>query len=313
MGGGGRPSLARPPRARGTPTPVGIAEHQPATLAPPSAEDVDVDGSTSIWDDVLVPPNRPLTPGAGLGMFSPAHLVVLAVILAATAWLVVAYRRADPAGRRRLRRVTAFSLVGLELARQVGYVLADAYEPAILPLHVCGVAVVVVLVDALVPNRWTGGFLYALGWWGALAANVFPDWAGRPLLNVFTWQSFAAHALIVGYVLMVVIGGDLVPRVSDLPRTAVLVVGLAGVAALANHAWGTNFWFLGTGAPGSPLEAIQRATGAAYVPVLALMFAVLVTLLYSPWAIWAAVAERRAAGAATDATQVGSVSRADVG
>jgi hypothetical integral membrane protein (TIGR02206 family) len=241
-----------------------------------------------MWDDFLVPQNRPLTTGHGLGMFSPGHLAVLAGLAAGIAWLVIAYRRADPARRRRLRLTTAFTLLALEAARQVGYVVADAYAPEILPLHVCGVAVVVIVVDALVVNRWTGGFLYALGWWGALAADVFPDWANRPLLNLFTWQSFAAHALIVGYVLMVLVGGDLVPRVADLPRMAVLVVVLAGVAVLANRTWGTNFWYLGTGAPGSPLEAIQHATGAAYVPVLVLLFAVLVTMLYAPWAIWAA-------------------------
>lgn len=254
-----------------------------------------MDGSTGVWDDVLVPQNRPLTTGDGFGLFSSGHLLVLALLAAGIAWLVVAYRRADAPRRRRIRVVTAWTLFGLEAARQAGYALADAYDPGILPLHVCGAAVVVVLVDALVPNRWTGGFLYALGWWGALAADVFPDWANRPLLNLFTWQSFAAHALIVGYVLMLVVGGDLVPRVADLPRMAVLVVGLAGVAALANHEWGTNFWYLGTGAPGSPLEAIQDATGAAYVPVLVLLFAVVVTLLYSPWAIWAGVTNRRAA------------------
>lgn len=244
-----------------------------------------MDGSSSTWDDVLVPQNRPLTSGHGFGMFSPSHLLVLTLLAAGIAWLVVAYRRAEAPRRRRLRLATAWTLFGLEAARQLGYVLADAYDPGILPLHVCGVAVVVVLVDALVPNRWTAGFLYALAWWGALAADVFPDWADRPLLNVFTWQSFAAHALILGYVLMLVVGGDLVPRVGDLPRTAVLVVVLAAVAMLANHAWGTNFWYLGTGAPGSPLEAIQQATGAAYIPVLVLLFAVLVTMLYAPWAI----------------------------
>ena len=59
-----------------------------------------------------------------------------------------------------------------------------------------------VFIDAVRPNRWTGDFLYAMGWWGALAADLFPDWATRPILNIFTWQSFTIHALILGYVVM---------------------------------------------------------------------------------------------------------------
>ena len=140
-------------------------------------------------------------------------------------------------------------------------------------------------MDALRPNRWTGDFLYAMGWWGALAADVFPDWADQPLLNVFTWQSFAIHALIVGYVLMLLFGGDLVPDVRNLWRVAVLTAVFATLGFLANRAWGTNFWFLDTGAPGSPLEGIQTLAGPFYVPVLILLVALVWTILYLPWVI----------------------------
>jgi len=57
------------------------------------------------------------------------------------------------------------------------------------------------------------------------------------------------------------------------------------VAHIANSAWGTNFWFLNAGSAGSPLEPIQAATGAFYVPALVAAVAIVWTLLYLPWVL----------------------------
>jgi uncharacterized membrane protein YwaF len=135
------------------------------------------------------------------------------------------------------------------------------------------------------PNRWTGDFLYAMGWWGALAANLFPDWATRPIFNIFTWQSFSIHGLIFGYLVMRLVGGDLVPDVRNLWRVVVIAAVGCLIGFSANQAFGTNFWFLNAGAPGSPLEPIQAFAGSFYVPVLLGLVALLWTLLYLPWII----------------------------
>lgn len=237
------------------------------------------------WDYFLVPQNRPTPPGAGFGMFSPLHLGVLAVLALGLTTLVLAYRRSDAARRQQLRRAVGWSVLLLELVRQLAYLAAGAYSAEILPLHVCAVATLATFLDALRPNRWTGDFLYAVGWWGALAADVFPDWSHRPLLNAFTWQSFAIHALILGYVLMRLVGGDLVPDPRNLGRVAAMTAVFASVGYAANQVWGTNFWFLDAGAPGSPLEAINTAAGAFYVPVLIGLLLLLWGLLYLPWVL----------------------------
>jgi uncharacterized membrane protein YwaF len=122
-----------------------------------------------------------------------------------------------------------------------------------------------------------------MGWWAALAADLFPDWATRPILNVFTWQSFTIHALIFGYVLMRLVAGDLVPDIHNLGRVAIMVVVCATIGSLANKVWHTNFWFLNVGAPGSPLEGIQTLSSNFYVPVLIVLLAILWTVMYLPW------------------------------
>ncbi len=244
-----------------------------------------VSAPTWSWDYLFVPQNQSTPEAAGFGIFSAIHLGVLALLAIGLAALVLGYRRADPDRRRRLRLVVGWSVLMLEVLRQLAYGVTGAYSPEILPLHVCAIATVSVFIDAVRPNRWTGDFLYAMGWWAALAADLFPDWANRPILNVFTWQSFTIHALILGYVLMRLVAGDLVPDIRNLGRVTIMVVVFATVGYLANQVWDTNFWFLNAGAPGSPLEVIQALSGNLYVPVLIVLLAILWVVLYLPWVV----------------------------
>jgi len=240
---------------------------------------------TWTWDYFFVPQNRPTPDGTGFGMFSPIHLGVLALIGLAVVVLAISYRRSSIERRRTIRLTIGWTVLMLEVLRQSAYLINGWYSPDILPLHLCAFATYAVFVDALRPNRWTGDFLYAMGWWGALAANLFPDWSTRPIFNIFTWQSFSIHGLIFGYLVMRLVGGDLVPDVRNLWRVVVVsaVGGLIGFSA--NQAFGTNFWFLNAGAPGSPLEPIQAFAGSFYIPVLLVLVALLWTLLYLPWII----------------------------
>ena len=240
---------------------------------------------TFTWDTFFLPQNQPAPEGIGFGTFSGIHFCVLAVLAVCVAALARTYRRAAPDRRRHLQLAVGWTVLMLEVLRQLAYLVTRTYSPDIAPLHLCAFATVAVFVDAVRPNRWTGDFLYAMGWWGALAADLFPDWATRPILNIFTWQSFSIHALILGYVLMRLVAGELVPDVRNLWRVAVITAVGATVGFLANQAWGTNFWFLNAGSAGSPLEPIQAFAGAFYVPVLIVAVLALWAVLYLPWVL----------------------------
>jgi len=220
---------------------------------------------------------------AAFGLFSAAHLLTLAGLAIGIAALAWVYRRAGDARRRHIRLVIGIAVIAMEVARQISYILAGNYKPEILPLHLCAVSTYCVFIDALKPNSWTREFLYALGVWGAPCALLFPDWANMPLFNIYTWQSFAIHACLTGYALMLLVSGEFRPSARNLWKVVVIMAVSVAVSLVANNIYGTNFWFLNAGSAGSPLEPIQVFAGAFYLPVLAVMLGILWTIMYLPW------------------------------
>jgi hypothetical integral membrane protein (TIGR02206 family) len=180
----------------------------------------------------------------------------------------------------------------LDVVMQITYLVTDSYQPERLPLHLCSLGVICVFIDGLRPNRVAREVIYALTWWGAFCALAFPDWVDRPIMNIFVWQSFAAHLCLFAYGLMLIVAGEYWPNWRQLGRVALVLLGWLVLAAVVNHFLGTNFCYLNQASPGSPLEPIQALAGSWYIPVLAGLLALLWLILYAPWA-W--LARRRAA------------------
>jgi hypothetical integral membrane protein (TIGR02206 family) len=212
-----------------------------------------------------------------------AHLVTLVGLAIGIAVLVRAYGRTGTARRLVMRRVVGISAFGLEVFREVAYAVQGFYEPALMPLHLCAVATICAGIDAVKANSWSREYLYALGLWGPACALLFPDWAGQPWFNLYTWQAFVIHALLIAYILMILVSGEFRPDPRRLWKAVVIMVAAIAASVWANHVWGTNFWFLNVGSPGSPLEPIQQLTGPWYIPVLVALLAIIWTVMYLPW------------------------------
>ncbi|MDR2896465.1 MAG: TIGR02206 family membrane protein [Propionibacteriaceae bacterium] len=238
---------------------------------------------TAWYDFFWTNPAAGTPPQLAVGLFSGRHLIFLAVCAVLEAGIIIGYRRASQAGRRHWRLGIALAVLALELFRQIGYWASGHYSAAIIPLHVCAIASFCVIIDGLRPNAWCRQYLYAMGSWAPICALLFADWAGQPWFNAYTWQAFLIHSLMWGYIMALLISGEFRPSWRQLWKAAVIVVVAAVTAWLVNRAWGTNFWFLNTGSPGSPLEPIQAASGPAYIPVMIVLVGLLWLVLYWPW------------------------------
>jgi len=239
---------------------------------------------TPTWFDNFWTEPRHAPASLAFGQFTPAHLIMLAVMVVVIVTLVVTYVKSGTKRRRHLRLAIGITVLILELVfRQGIFIVLGMYTPPILPLHACAAVTFCVFIDAVHPNSWTRQFIYAVGTWGPIAAITFPDWANQPIFNLYTWQAFLVHALLMSYALMILIGQDYRPEPRTWWKAAIIMAGFVAVSFVANAIWDTNFWFLNTGSPGSPLEPIQNLTGSFYLPVMVVLVALLWTWMYLPW------------------------------
>ncbi|MDR0899054.1 MAG: YwaF family protein [Lactobacillaceae bacterium] len=224
-------------------------------------------------------------PSKGFGLYSLTHIAVLILITLFIIWLVRVYLQSDILGRPQMRKWIAVVAIASDLLFREGIsAMFGQFDPTLLPLHLCGMSMFIMVWDAFKPNRLTRSVLYSFSLWGAVAALLFADWANRPILNVFVWQSFLVHALLIAYPMMLLVSGEMKPSFKDIPWSLLYLVVAVPIAIGANNIWGTNFWFLASGSAGSPLEPILKAVGTTwYIPTLFVLLMVLWLILYLPW------------------------------
>ena len=228
---------------------------------------------------------KDLPAGVGFAHWGAAHIAWLAFSAALAAALCLAYRRASPAGRTRLRRALGWAVLVCEAAKDVNLAVQGSLDRWYLPLHLCGLAVFFTFAHSRRPGRTVGNFLYSCCMPGAVFALAFPDWVAFPPLSYHSIVGFTVHALLTAYPLMLLSGGDFRPEARMLPGCFGFLVGCAVPVAVFNHFFGTNYMFLSWPSPGSPLEWFASVLGVpgyllGYLPMLAVIW----LLLYLPFA-----------------------------
>lgn len=217
--------------------------------------------------------------GLGFGLGSAAHGMFILLCVLTAALFCRIYLGSDAKKRRKIRLTLAVSGLGLELLRALLLFVNGEYNIGRLPLHLCGMAVYVILLHALRGGRITGQFLYALCMPGAAVAILFPDWSYYPALSFMTLSGFAIHTVIVAYVLMQITGKDILPDIRQAPLCLGLLLLIALPVYVFDRVTDTNYMFLNWPAENSPLEwfSFLGRPGylLGYIPMLAAVWAIL--------------------------------------
>jgi hypothetical integral membrane protein (TIGR02206 family) len=223
--------------------------------------------------------------GIGFAQFSMTHLVFLGLLILIDIYIVRCYLRSNSQQQTHMRWTIGGLIFALEFLRQAYLALTGQYNPSVMPFHLCGLGIFIVAFDTIKPNNTTRELLYSLTIWGAFAALLFPDWTYYPAMNIWTWQSFLIHALLIVYPLMLLISKQFVPNWHRLWRSIIFVAICVPFVYWLNGLFGTNFWFLNTAAGGSPLTALQNMFGPYYPLSLIVCLLILWFIMYLPWAI----------------------------
>lgn len=112
--------------------------------------------------------------------------------------------------------------------------------------------------------NWLGQVLYTLCLPGAAAALVFPDWTVYPQWSLMNINSFLVHGLLILFPVLQLAAGTIRPRLSAIWKPLLFLAVVTPPIWLFNRTWGTNYFFLNTASPNSPLALLLEVTGPAW-------------------------------------------------
>lgn len=197
----------------------------------------------------------------GFTTFGPMHLIWLACTVLAIVAAAVLYRRLSPQKRRVMRIAVGSAILFLEIAKDIFHAALGEFGVGYLPLHLCGINILLIGFDLFKQNNTVRHFLYYFSIAGASLALLFPNWTDLPCWNFSCIHSFAIHGLLVMYPILLVAGGEVKPELKTMPKCILLLIGLAIPIYFINLACDTNFMFLMRPDSGNPLELFEKLLG----------------------------------------------------
>ena len=222
--------------------------------------------------------------GHGFSHFSPLHigwLIAFVVIVVAVSLL---YRRCGEQGRRRFRFTISALILLDEILKIVVLVAFGNYTKNYLPLHLCSINIFVIAIHVFKPFKTLDNFLYCICVPAGILALLFPTWTKLPFANFMHWHSFTVHILLALYPLMLVIAGEIKPRVKYLWRSLLLLLCMATFVYIFNLIADTNYMFLMEAEEGNPLYLFEQMWGNHLLGIPVILVP-LMAVLYLPWEI----------------------------
>ena len=226
----------------------------------------------------------------GFETFGTPHLVAMALTVALPAALAFIARRFGGAAAK----VIAWCLAGMLLANEFTYwtvriieIGLDGWVRNHMPLHVCGVAVLLTTWTLLFRSERTYEIVYFWGLVGAANAVLTPGGLAVDFPQYRFFQYFIAHSGIVTGVLFATWGLGMRPTLRGLFRAFGYLAAFAAFVAVANVLLGANFMWL-SGPPPGTVSPFFAAPWPWYLPILAVVgftmfFVVLSPFLLSDW------------------------------
>ena len=214
------------------------------------------------------------------------HFLWLIIISIAICFLIYKYTNSSITQKNFIQKAIVYTLVLLECSKQIYLLVTDNYSYWSPPLHLCGIGIFLIGWHAYLPNKTTAEILYSLTLPGAIAALIFPGWTNEPLFGFIHVNSFIFHALLIGYVVMLLAAKELVPRIQNLWRSVLFLLITVPPTYFYNKTFGTNFMFINRPLKGSPLETLEQILGnPGYLIGFSSLLLIVWALIYLPFVL----------------------------
>ena len=219
--------------------------------------------------------------GVGFETFGAVHIFWL---LGGLLFFVVScffFRKLSGDMQKKVLRWLGIFIFLTEVVRDLILAGLGAFTWEYLPLHLCGINILLIAFDAVKPTKIVRSFLYYFAIPGAALALLFPNWTVLPFWNLFHINSFTIHILLVLYPLLLVTGGLVSTELKDACKSTALLIAMAIPIYFLNLLWDTNFMFLMQPDSGNPLEFFQQTLGS-HLWGFPILLPVVVFIMYLP-------------------------------
>lgn len=207
-------------------------------------------------------PSEQIPEGVGFQAFGLTHLLWLLAGLILCVAACIFYRKFSPERRKKALQILGIYIVAQELVKDLVLILLGDFGWGYLPLHLCGINILLIAFDAFKQTKIVRNFLYYFAIPGAALALFFPNWTDMPVWNFFHLHSFTIHILLVLYPLLLVTTGQVSTDLKAAFKSILLLVAMAIPVYGLNLLWDTNFMFLMEPDSGNPLELFQQLLGS---------------------------------------------------
>lgn len=200
--------------------------------------------------------------GVGFKTFGATHLIWLGVIAVVTIVATIFYRGLNAKNRKIMLNILGILIVANEIAKDTVDLLLDNLTFGNLPLHLCGINILLIGFDLIKQTKTVRNFLYYFCIPGALLALLFPNWTVLPCMNFSHIHSFVIHGLLLMYPMLLVTSGEVSPDIKSMPKCIFLLVCMAIPIYFVNLLCDTNFMFLMEPETGNPLGLFEKYLGS---------------------------------------------------
>jgi len=219
--------------------------------------------------------------GVGFQAFGPAHLLWLLAGLILCVAACVFYGKLSADRRERVLKLLGAYIFLQEMVKDLVLILLGEFSWGHLPLHLCGINILLIAFDTIKQTKTVRSFLYYFSIPGAALALLFPNWTEMPVWNFFHIHSFTIHILLVLYPLLLVTTNQVSTKLKAALQGVLLLVAMAIPVYGLNLLWDTNFMFLMQPDTGNPLEMFEKLLGS-HLWGFPILLPVVILVMYIP-------------------------------
>jgi len=221
---------------------------------------------------------------SGFSTFDQYHLIWLLMFIAVGILMYKHFITLTINSRLLLLKFMAWTILVLEIIKDLLLLIFNQFVITELPLHLCGISIFLCLYEAYKQSTFSKELIYSLSLPGALLAILFPNWTNIAPFGLRSSQAFIIHFLIVMFSFLMMSNKDFRPNIKNAYKILLFLIFISIPIHFFNVNFNTNFMFIESYSANSPLVYVAMIfPKIKYYFKMILLMMLWLFLMYFPW------------------------------